>query len=126
MLISNEGEHLYITIDNLEWEDIFLLNDGEYVDVFTDDLNMEILFPNWKKYVNPQDVLDSLNYDDATRFKLLTISFDESIEGKDGQGTYNIVDYTLTPAIDDESDPMIVKMEDSMEQMMMITIYFEK
>ena len=125
MRISADNDTLNIQIDDLEWEDIFHMNDGEYVDVFTDDGNMDILFPNWREYVNPNDVLPSLNLEDASRFKKLKISIDETSENKTGEGIYNIVDYDFIPAIDEDSEVMTVSVNDNMDQMMMITIYFK-
>lgn len=126
MDISHNDTHLFITISDLEWEDIFFLNDGEYVDIFTDDLNMDIFFPNWKSYVNSKDVLPTLNYDDAARFRFLNIHLEDSIKDRSGEGTYKIVDYCFVPAIDEDSEPMKVNIDDNMDQMIMITVYFEK
>lgn len=126
MIISIDNDILKIQIDNLEWEDIFLMNDGEYVDVFTDNANMDLLFPNWKDYVDTKDVLPSLKLDDASRFKKLELSFDESVGKKEGEGLYDIVDYDFIPAIDEDSEVMPVSIDDDMEQMMMITISFKK
>lgn len=126
MIVQSDNNTLRIQINNLEWEDIFHLNDGEYVDVFTDNTNMELFFPNWREYVDPQDVLPSLNLDDASRFKKLVLSFDESVGTKEGEGIFDIVDYDFIPAIDEDSEVMPVCIDDDMEQMMMITIYFKK
>ena len=126
MIISIDNDILIIQIDDLEWGDIFLMNDGEYIDVFTDNTNMDLLFPNWKDYVDPKAVLPTLNLDDASRFKKLVLSFDDSVGKKEGEGIYDIIDYDFIPAIDEDSEVMSVSIDDDMEQMMMITIFFKK
>ena len=125
MIIKVEKETLLIQIDDVEWEDIFQMNDGEYLDVFTGNDNMDLLFPNWREYVNPDNVLSSLNIEDASRFKKLILSFDDTVKNREGEGVYDIIDYDFIPAIDEDSEVMTVHLDDDMEQMMMITIYFK-
>lgn len=126
MIISANDTELILKINSEEWEDIFDMNCGEYVDVFVDNDNIDIFFPGWKEYVDHENVIPGLNIDDAARFKKLCIEFDETVGDKEGEGNYKITDISFEPAIDEENDVLVVGVDDDKEQIMMITISFSE
>ncbi|MCQ2258226.1 MAG: hypothetical protein MJZ41_09600 [Bacteroidaceae bacterium] len=128
MEVRSLNDNLIITIDDQEWEDIFEMNDGEYVDIFADALNMDVLFPDWESYVDRDDVLSNLNFDDAERFKQLTIEFDGSVTDKDGAGTYDIIGYDMNPALDEDDEMMVINADNKTEldHCVMITVHFNR
>ena len=127
MEIKTENDVLSIEINGSEWRDVFIMNDGEYIDVFVGSDNIDVLFPGWREYVNPDNILPYLNCDDVERFTKLNLSFDETVDSdKEGEGTYDITGFDISPAIDNETDEMIVVgAGDELDQIMMITIYIQ-
>ncbi len=126
MIVTANDTELIIKINDEERDDIFAKNDGEYIDVFIDKDNINTFFPRWKEYVDPDNVVPCLNTADASRFEKLHILYDDTIKEKEGEGLYKITSFSIVPAIDDEDEIVVVGIDDEIEQIMMITISFEK
>ena len=130
MKVCDEGKTLRLILeDSTEWDDIFNMNDGAYVDVFVDDLNIDLFFPSWRDYVDKDDVINTLSMEDADRFETLRIEcgFDDANEEmKASEGDYIIEDFEQQEALDENDEVMIVGIDDPKDQIMMFTIYFTK
>ena len=130
MKVRDDGSTLHIILeDQVEWDDIFNMNDGAYVDVFVDDLNIDMFFPGWREYVDKDDVVSSLRMEDANRFDYLELEcgFDDaSEEMKATDGVYIIEDFEEQEALDEDDEVIMVGIDDPKEQIMMFTIYFAK
>lgn len=119
MEVTHNKKTLILTIDDEEWNDIFDMNDGEYVDVFVDESNIDILFPDWQTYVNENDILNTLQEGDARRFEHLILIHNGH------ENSYDVIGEDINFANDDEEEIRIIKKGESLDACCLITYYFE-
>ena len=124
MIIEADDDVLSIKINEKEWRDVFIMNDGAYIDVFVGSDNIDVLFPGWREYVNPNNILVDLDCSAVERFNKLNLTFDETVGDKEGEGIYTITGYEFFPSIDDEEEEVVVGIDEEFEMIMMITIHF--
>lgn len=125
MKVSADGSTLFITINKREYDMIFIYYGGEQVDIYTDNDNMNIFFPNWKEYVDKNDVLPSLDVGEAMRFKKICFSFDDTVETKEGEGYHEIIDFMAIENIDDDGDIPTVGINDDMDGKVIFSFFFK-
>lgn len=126
MKVSSEGNKLSIVLESShEWEDIFEMNDGAYVDILIDSKTIGAFFPDWRNEAKENDVFGSLNYEYPQNFETLNIKFDFSIDDRSGEGDYIIEEIEFEELNDDEGMPMTFTLDD-FEDAMMVTVYFTR
>lgn len=110
---------LHISLDRALWNEIIKYNDGKYLDFFLSEENINILFPQWKCIVNPNDIFMTLPYNNLEKFKKLIIHYDGEIN------TYNITNIDVFPPTNDEGEIEVRSVNDDINHSIMFTIHFE-
>ena len=70
------------------------------LEIIIDRDNIDVFFPGWDDYIDPENAFRTLRYDDACRFQTLEVIFRNGVE-EEGEGIYDITMYD-TPEDDDE------------------------
>ena len=132
MKVSVINEELHVLIDNYWMDDYSCGNDGDnFVSIVTDNDNIDLFFPNWKDYVDKDDVVNSLRLEDAMRFKKLVLSIDESNPNLADQ-LHNAGEYTITDIsciegrTDEDGEPATLSINDDMSGAVVFDVEFTK
>lgn len=93
MIFAANGTRLFLIIeDGFEWFDLRDRTGDGTLEIVIDRDNIEVFFPGWSDYIDPDNATKSLRYSDACRFHTLEVIFRNGVED-DGEGVYSIMMY---------------------------------
>ena len=101
MIFAANGTQLFLIIeDSFEWFALCDRAGDGALEIIIDRDNIDVFFPGWDDYIDPENAFRTLRYDDACRFQTLEVIFRNGVE-EEGEGIYDITMYD-TPEDDDE------------------------
>lgn len=112
MIFAANGTQLFLIIeDAFEWFDLRDRTGDGTLEIIIERDNINVFFPGWDDYIDPNNAFKTIRYNDACRFKTLEVIFRNGVVSE-GEGVYSIV-LTETPEdIDMEGEDLDGTLED--------------
>ena len=109
MIYTEDNVQLNLFVeDDFDWLELFDTQTDNSLTITVNESNIDFFFPNWRDYVDKDNILETLNFDDADRFETIKVTIADNVMDKDGEGVYEIQSFKFGVYVDDDDNTVRV------------------